>query len=214
MKTRLAPLLALVLIILAVIGTYVPWGWHQNASLSPGARDLAEWTTLYPPYHAENPALLPSLLIRASLGLLAVIAAQYALLRWPSSKTHALAGLGMAILVVLTLLPPAEYLRDRGNPNYSQMAGIALGSGLICGIALVGIARLPLGARRLVFLVTCLGAALLGVLGIQRAFSLFEVLGTPLNIGIGAVLFLGALGGLAVLGFGVQASDIRSETKS
>ena len=207
-RANLLPLL----ILAAIVTLYLPWGWHQNASLSPNIRDLAEWTTLAPQSQAQDPPLSSSLYLRGSIALLALLAALPIVQR--ERDPHAsrglilfslLAGLGLA----LTLFPPPDFLSDPGNLNYRQQVLAALGA--LLGITvLVGIGgRLPARLWHGLGLVGALGAALLAVLGLVLAREMFATLGVTLSLGGGALGFVGLQCVLA----GVYGWQLRTHTR-
>ncbi len=183
---------------LAVLGYILPWGWHPVASLSPGAYDLAEWTTLHPAARSSFPPLLPSLLLRASLGVLAVLFALgvagqgRALLRGAASLA--------ALALALSLFPPVEFFTiARGDPNYRQQFAL----GLLTLLLVVGLlgrgGRFSWTARLAVVLVLSLGGIGCSLLGAWRGVALFDTLGVSLSFGAGGVLFVGALGTVALV---------------
>lgn len=183
---------------LAVLGYILPWGWHPAASLSPGAYDLAEWTTLHPAARSSFPPLLPSLLLRASLGVLAMLFAldvveqNRALLRGAASLA--------ALTLALSLFPPVEFFTiARGDPNYQQQFAL----GLLTLLLVVGLlgrgGRFSWTARLAMVLVLSLGGIGCSLLGAWHAVTLFHSMGVSLSVGAGSVLFAGALGIIALV---------------
>ena len=190
LRASLLPLLTLA----AIVTLYLPWGWHQNASLSPNVRDLAEWTTLAPQSLAQNPPLSSSLYLRGSIALLAMLVA-LSIVRHERDP-HASRGLILfsllaALGLALTLFPPLDFLSDPGNLNYRQQLLAALGALLGITVLVVIGRRLPARLRNGLGLVGALGAGLLAILGLILAQQMFTTLGVTLSIGGGALGFVG-----------------------
>ena len=187
-RASLLPLLTLA----AIVTLYLPWGWHQNASLSPNIRDLAEWTTLAPQSQAQNSPLASSLYLRGSIALLAVLA----VLPITRPAPHASRGLILfsllaALGLAFTLSPPPDFVSDPGNPNYRQQILAALGALLGIVVLVVIGRRLPAWLRNGLGLLGALGAGLLAILGLILAQEMFTMLGVTLAIGGGALGFVG-----------------------
>jgi hypothetical protein len=176
----------------AILALYLPWNWHQNASLSPNLHDLAEWISLFPQSQAQNPPLAGSLLLRGAVVLLAVLIAMQ--VSRPGSRLSprvVLVCLLAAIGLSLTLLPPLDFLSDLDNLNYRQQllaAGVAWGG--IVGLVAVG-RRLPVrlwDGLGLLFALAAIGLATSGLVMAQTPFSTLRV---SLAVGAGAVGFIG-----------------------
>lgn len=185
--------LPVLLILLAALGYYLPWVWHPTAGLSPGAYDLAEWTTLAPSIRFGTPSLLPSLFLRGALGLLAILAVLLAAtiasvaLKWISR--------GLGVLFAVTLLPPLDFFTGAWtDPNYQQQIMIALGTLAVISVIIWQghriASRIMLSASAIIA-----GASLASALvGVDSGMELMQNLSVMPTVGGGIVLFGGTLG--------------------
>ena len=126
-----------------------PWVVNPAASLSPNAYDLAEWTSLHPAVRAETPMLLTSLLLRLPLACLALLIAFRARRNWFSVI--------VVLLIGLALLPPLEFIKTLGDPNYDQQAALAAITLIGGAIGLSGI--LPRARRWIAAGIALVGAS-------------------------------------------------------
>ena len=163
-------------LVLAGYGAYsLPWAVSPAASLSMGANDLAEWASLHPT--VTPPLLLTSLLLRLPM-LSLVSMLSFSL---PHSKT----ALVVAMLLILTMLPPLEIVTSaRDNANYRQQIVLTV---LATGITFVGF----LGVLRrwqhyVVLLAGAVGVAA-SVLGFYAAEGLLQDLNLTMHVGAGVI---------------------------
>ncbi len=197
------------LLLLAIGAYYLPWGWHPTAGLSPGARDLAEWTTLHPEARAAAPALLPSFCLRVIPGLLAMLLALYAtglqgrLKRW---------GVGvLSLLLALSLLPPLEWLTvARADPNYQQQFGLCLLALITSGGLMRWGTRFPAGTRYAGSIGLCLAGIACAAVGTALGLSLINSLGVSVRLGIGSALFAGMLSTIGLINVRLARAHLRT----
>jgi hypothetical protein len=97
----------------------LPWVSGGSTSLSFGAYDLAEWTSLHPSVRGTSPLMLPPLALRLPLVCIGLLIAFSPLPRAPRA---------LALLVIVgALLPAAEFFTSaRDDVNYQQQFGLAL----------------------------------------------------------------------------------------
>ena len=111
-------------LVIALIGYYLPWLYHNAAGLTFNAYDLAEWISIHPAVRDGNPPLLAPFLLRAVLGALALLAAlraarSFGWERWLYTV--------FALALAITLMPPLEFFRDAADdPNYRQQFILAV----------------------------------------------------------------------------------------
>lgn len=153
----------------ALILYFVPWVDGGSASLTFGAYDLAEWTSLHPAVRFVEPALVMTLLLRLVPALLVI-----ALVAWVSlhrgSGPWWLAGL-VVLIAAAALLPPFEFIANTGDPNYRQQFIVAL-IALIGGLA--AWSGLPGRHSRWITLAAAVGALICAALGLSQALTLFD----------------------------------------
>jgi len=181
-------------LVLAAVACYLPWLWHPAAALSPGVLDLAEWASLAPGMRGGPVAMLPSLLLRACMGLLAWATWAGADSR-QSRRAVTWLQRALAVVLVLVLLPPADFLLTTcSDLNYCQQFGIAVvtaGSMFAASVLRLRlekwVAGLAVGAL--------LASAVCGVAGLMLSTQLSGAMGVRLAIGAGGPVYL-----LAVMG--------------
>ncbi|MBZ0290443.1 MAG: hypothetical protein K8I30_22650 [Anaerolineae bacterium] len=165
----------------------LPWVIHPGASISLGAYDLAEWTSLMPAVRDANLPLLPTLLLRLPLVCLAGIVA------W-STANRGLRGL-FIVLAALALLPPLQFFSNTGDINYRQQFTLALLAFIIGAVGFV----VRLERRRAVVAVGFgLVGALAAIIGSIQAYTLMGDYQLPTQLGVGGVLFAVTCAGLAL----------------
>ncbi|NPV67207.1 MAG: hypothetical protein HPY64_08695 [Anaerolineae bacterium] len=180
--------------LLAVVACFLPWLWHPAAALSPQVFDLAEWTSLVPEIRNRPVALLPSLLLRSSVALLAVAIWLAAVGRQDHHQVTCIQG-AIAVCLTLMLLPPADFfLTAQEDPNYRQQFWIALVAVGIMVAAIVSRPRLAAWIPRLAAVALFLGAAC-AIAGLIASAPLTTTLGVSMRLGAG--IFLYVLGALA-----------------
>jgi hypothetical protein len=184
--------LALVLLLTAVVAYYLPWVSHPSASLSPGARDLAEWTTLLPAMRSGPVPLHASLALRTSYAALAVLVA-FQIGRFDSLPIRwALRGLLSAM--VFAMLPPVEFLiTAQADPNYRQQFFLSI-------VTLVGLLAGPFAIRSLsvrgrvaLAMMTALLVVLTAILGLLWGTDLYQAHSIKGDVGPGIILFAGTV---------------------
>lgn len=201
MRSPFTSLLVAVLLLLAYVS---PWVYSPVASLSPGAYDLAEWTSLHPAVRASWPPLLTTLLLRLPLACSAILLA-FTPVRSAWARASVLALLG---LLVLAQLPPVEFfLSDgvRADRNYQQQFALAVLTLVGGGIALI----LPPRPRRWQAYVVAWLALVGGIaalVGLLRGLALLRAYALPVQMGAGGVIFAILLGGVALLALVSQAN--------
>ena len=172
----------LALWIVAGIGYFVPWVITPMNSLSLGAYDLAEWTSLHPIVRQTLPYLWTTFALRIPLAVLGILFVAY--INQQSQKVIvALVCLGF---VVIALFPPLEFFTAyRDDPNYIQQFTLALVT------AGVGILTLMMQrgkhAYAILALLSLLGAVA-SVAGLYQAFELIKGFSLPVTVGLGALL--------------------------
>lgn len=179
--------------ILAVVACFLPWLWHPAAALSPQVFDLAEWTSLMPEIRNGPVVLLPSLLLRGSVALLAVAIWLMAISQQNRRHVDYLQAT-VAICLVVILLPPADfYLTARNDSNYRQQFWIALAALGIIVVAVTSRSRLATWLPRMAA-VTLVVGAICAIAGLITSTSLSRILGVSMRLGAGAILYvLGSL---------------------
>jgi hypothetical protein len=117
-------------IVSSFIAYNLPWV-TSNGILNIGARDLAEWASLYPATSFNNSPLTTALLLRIPGACLAIILSVSATARlyrnWRWGAIVFLTG-----LLIISILPPLEFFGTQShNPNYQQQFVLTI-------VALVG----------------------------------------------------------------------------
>ncbi len=196
--TRHNHLIVIGLLALGVVAYFLPWVWHPDASLSPGGRDLAEWTTLHPEAHAGALMLLPSFLLRSALGLVAVLLALTTLdfdsqyLRWGIVV--------VAAALALSLFPPLDFITTaRGDPNYRQQFVLCVGTLVLLGLVAWRGRSLTNRLRQTAVLLIAGGAMGCGLIGLAEGLRLVNTLGITLAVGGGGLIFAGLIAAAGLL---------------
>src|SRR5437762_3346647 len=108
------PLLIPFLLVSAVIGYLLPWMITPAQSLTMGAYDLAEWTSLHPVVRQTLPFLWTTLALRIPLAILGILLAEYI----ASTLYRKVIGFLVILITVIALLPPLEFFTVyRDDPN-------------------------------------------------------------------------------------------------
>ncbi len=184
--------IAFLALLLAVLAYYLPWVHHPAASLSPGARDLAEWTTLLPAMRTGVFPLAASFFLRLSFGTLVVLVAWLAACY--KSVITRLVIIGLALGMVLTMLPPVDFfLSPRADPNYQQQFFLSLITLAALIAALVTIHDPSTRVAALVPAIAALVAIVCALLGFVVGAQLFRAASIAPSIGPGVVLFVIAM---------------------
>ncbi len=195
------PTLIPFLLVISVIGYLLPWVITPTQSLSMGAYDLAEWTSLHPTVRQTLPFLWTTLALRVPLAILGMLLANYI-----ASILHGkVLGLITIFITAIALLPPLEFFTVyRDDPNYQQQFFLVL-IALIIGIIITmwhnkSLQRiLPI----LLSLVGCLSSAI----GLYQGYLLMKGFDLPISIGYGGVITVISLGVIAVLYITKQSSQ-------
>jgi hypothetical protein len=186
----------LFVLVVALIGYYLPWISNGAAALSFNAYDLAEWVSLHPAVRGGSIPLLAPFFLRSVLGGLALLFGLRALqsgVRWQ----QVVYGL-LAVCLAITLLPPLDFLRGGWNdPNYRQQFALTIATLIGLG-ALVAIARrkpfwlrwLEVGIGIVIIL-----SAVIGFILAQNVVSSLRI-AAPLGIGL-PILVIGV--GLSII---------------
>jgi hypothetical protein len=188
------------LIALALIGYCLPWMITPASSLSLGAYDLAEWSSLHPLVRQTVPFLWTTLALRIPLAILGILLAAY--IRKISDQIPI--AILCLLLTAIALLPPLEFFTIyRDDPNYRQqftLASFALIIGILATIAKPK--RLQLALR--------IALSLLGVIacvaGLYQAQSLLQGFDLPTAIGYGGMITSVAFAAVAYLYITKQSS--------
>lgn len=114
--------LQLLLITLGILAFLLPWSSHSNVGLTLNAYDLANWSTRHADEFRGLLVMFTSFLIRGQLLILTAIVARIILkIRWL-----------FCLILIIALLPPLDgFLREPGNPNYRQLALLAIATALV-----------------------------------------------------------------------------------
>lgn len=184
----------------AALAYYLPWIPNPAAALTLNAYDLAEWTSLPPSMRSGAIPLLAPFLLRAVLGLLALLFGLRALqhvawLRWLYA--------GLALWLAITLMPPLDFFRGTfDDVNYRQQ--FALGGGTLIALLILvalagrGLSVLALCRIEAVVAVLAMVSALAGEILAQGIYRSFFI---PAPLGMGVVVIVACLGmvGLAAV---------------
>jgi hypothetical protein len=201
LSQRNRPALLLALILLAVLGYYLPWWAGRAAALSANAYDLAEYITPIARY--ANPPLLGTFELRTVFAGLALLLGLHAA-KFPT--TRAIAGLGAA-LITLTLLPPPDFFiaRQWDDINYRQQFLITVGTALLF-VAIWGLRKRSLmhgfTLRWIALIVVILALA-----GEINALQIVGSLKIDAPVGVGVALVGVSLGALSLLDIRVIPGD-------
>ena len=122
MASRGFAMLQLLLITIGLLAFLLPWIAHSSAGLTLNAYDLANWSTRHADEFRGLLVMFTSFLIRGQLLILTAIVARITLkIRWL-----------FCLILIIALLPPLDgFLREPGNPNYRQLALLALAAALV-----------------------------------------------------------------------------------
>lgn len=180
------------LVLITLAGYTLPWVVTSASSLSLGAYDLAEWSSLHPDVRQTTPFLWTVLALRVPLLVLGLVVANYI-----GNKFHK-PSLAIACLFIaaITLLPPLEFFTSyHDDPNYRQQFALALLT-MVIGIPVVTTQQKT--QIRILFVLTILGAlgsavGLLQAQNLLQSFNLhaaFGLGGAITSIGLVAIAFL------------------------
>jgi hypothetical protein len=111
-------MIATLLLFGAALACTLPWVTSTGTSLAANTYDLAEWLSLHPTVRATSAILLPALLLRLTLAVVALLAVIQA-----AQNTHRWFVLPIALGLWVGLLPPVAFLQGNfSDANYLQQA--------------------------------------------------------------------------------------------
>jgi len=193
-------ILILLFIGTALVGYFLPWVLTQASSLSLGAYDLAEWSSLHPIVRQSVPFLWTTLALRIPLAIAGILLAAY--LR----KTTGSLTIGIIVLLVtaIALLPPLEFFTTyRDDPNYRQQFTLVLVTLIIGFLIVIGkLKRLQTG---MLIALSVLGV-IASAVGLYQANSLLQGFEVHTAIGLGGVITSIAFAAVAYLYITKQSS--------
>lgn len=190
-----------VLLVLAVIGYLLPWVITPASSLSMGAYDLAEWSSLHPVVRQTLPFLWTTLALRVPLAVLGTLLATYIGL----TLNRKILGVLMILITAVALLPPLEFFTVyRDDSNYQQQFYLAI-SALLIGILLTTWRNKTLQRLMPIFLsiIGCLSAAI----GLYQGYMLLQGFDLPTSVGAGGLITVISLGVIGLLYITKQSSQ-------
>lgn len=159
------------------------WVINPGRSLSLGAYDLAEWSSLHPAVKATTPPLLTSFLLRFPLVGLAWITGFNS--KGFTTKSLRLFHAIIVILTAISLLPPLEFFTLASNdPNYQQQFLLSVAA-LVGGM--IGLSGLLNSVRLVIVLTINIGIACASTLSLSQSYALMREIRIPTHIGIGGV---------------------------
>src|SRR3954470_20248095 len=170
------------LLALALIGYFLPWISTSASSLSLGAYDLAEWSSLHPIVRQTVPFLWTTLALRVPLAILGILFATYI------GKTFRQRSIAIICMLIaaIALLPPLEFFTTyRDDPNYRQQFILALTT-VVIGILAI------FGQSKTLQTVMLIALSILGVLasaiGLYQAQNLMQGFDLHIAVGLGGVM--------------------------
>jgi hypothetical protein len=173
-----------ILIVLAIIACLIPWVVTPGTSLTLNTYDLAEWASLTPMAHNTTPILLTPLLLRLPLSLTALLVVL-------SFKNHKLVQLLVVVITSIALMPPFEFVtRASDDPNYRQQFALAILT-FLAGIAVMRLTNNHV--KQWMGITLAVAAILAGGWGLSQAYAFMQQYNLPVNLGLGAFVFVIAL---------------------
>ena len=188
------------LLVLAVVGYLLPWVITPAQSLSMGAYDLAEWTSLHPVVRQTLPFLWTTLALRVPLAILGILLAAYV----ASTLYRRILGLLIVFITAIALLPPLEFFTIyRNDPNYQQQLFLVIAT-LFIGILIIMCRNKPLQRVLPIFLslIGCVSAAI----GLYQGYMLMKGFALPTSVGVGGVITVICFGVVTLLYVTKQSS--------
>lgn len=173
----------ILLILCAFIGYLLPWIVQTSSSLTFGAYDLAEWMTLRLPDRPMQSVLwlrLPPVCLALIIAL-ALARPRFRVAWWIALIT--------VIMTAIALLPPIEFINNRGDVNYSQQFQLALIT-LIGGV--IGLSGLLHRWRAYLIAILGLISAGVSIIGYIQAIEIVRGLGLMPYMGLGVIICMGA----------------------
>ncbi|MBA3871717.1 MAG: hypothetical protein H0X30_21420 [Anaerolineae bacterium] len=189
-----------VLLAVALVGYFLPWISTSASSLSLGAYDLAEWSSLHPVIRQTVPFLWTTLALRVPLAILGILFATYI------SKTFHRRYIAIICLLVaaIALLPPLEFFTAyRDDPNYRQQFILAL---MTVVIGIPAIFGQPKKFQKGLLIALSILGVLASAIGLYQAQKLMQGFELHIAIGLGGVMTSVALAAVAYLYITKQSS--------
>ena len=185
----------LLLLIVALVGYFLPWYTHETAGFTMNGWDIAEWSSLHPAVRSESPAMLTSLLLRLphvviAFGL-AILAncLQDGRIRW-------IVRIG-AMAWAIRMMPPWDFLTSASDDlNYRQMAMLT-GVGLVSVLVAIGLGRSFQRLQVLVMVGVLIIAGGSGLSGVSRVGNFLDGFEIDVTVGVGLALYLAAVLGMS-----------------
>ena len=194
--TLLFPLL----LFIGLVGYFLPWVLTPASSLSLGAYDLAEWSSIHPVVRLTIPFLWTAVALRIPLAVLGIFIAAY-IHKTFYSKSIAIICL---LIVAISLFPPLEFFTTyRDDPNYRQQFLLAL-STVIVGILAI-IWQLKQFKNTLFIALSILGV-MSSMIGLYQAQNLMHDFHLPISVGSGGLITSIALVAMGYLYITKQSS--------
>jgi hypothetical protein len=194
-----------ILLLLALVGFYLPWVNNAAASLSANAYDLAEWVGLAPSQRGSTPPMTAPFFLRAVLAVIALLFV-FCAGRFQGIRIRPIrwAILVIALVLALTLQPPLGFFRGAGDdPNYRQLFALSVGTflAIIVLLAAMALQRLRRSASLWRELEVLFGVAgiVSALIGFAQASQVIQTLRIGAPPGIGLVLCVASLGAYAAL---------------
>lgn len=189
-----------VLLAVALVGYFLPWISTSASSLSLGAYDLAEWSSLHPVVRQTVPFLWTTLALRIPLAILGILFVAYI------SKTFHRKSIAIICLLIaaIALLPPLEFFKTYGDdPNYRQQFILALTT-VVAGIFVIF--GQPQKLQKVLLIALSILGVLASAIGLYQAQNLMQGFDLHIAIGLGGIMTSIALGAVAYLTITKQSS--------
>lgn len=188
-------------LVLAIIGYLLPWVVTPAQSLSMGAYDLAEWTSLHPVVRQTLPFLWTTFALRVPLATLGILLAAFIAF----NLHRKVFGLLIVLITAIALLPPLEFFTVyRDDPNYQQQFFIALVV-LLVGILITLWSNKSL--QRILPILLSLTGCLSAAMGLYQGNMLMKDFNLPTSVGYGGLMTVISLGAMALLYITKQSSQ-------
>jgi hypothetical protein len=180
---------------LALVTYTLPWMVNPGVSLSLGAYDLAEWSSLHPAVRASSPPFLATFLLRFPLACLGLMAA----LMPPERRWLRIT---VSFLIATALLPPVEFFTQyRDDPNYRQQFALALIVLLVC---LTAFSNRWARLRSWLCAGAAVAAGVSGLFGLNETYRLMRDFGLSTSLSAWPFVFVGVLLLMPLIGFAKQ----------
>jgi len=171
------------LLVIGVAAYNLSWLINPGVSLSLGAYDLAEWTSLHPVVRGSNPALWITLVLRLPMVCAGLIIACGVLQERQSIR------LLLVFLIGAALLPPIEFFTQyRHDPNYQQQFFLAL---VIWAGGILSLGFKRPGYTRLLIILLALIGAVCSLVGLLQGYALMQQFDLSTQVGWGGIVLVG-----------------------